>query len=109
MKSGIAMIVAAGALLSGCISTSEIPENRGAKIVQDKCAVCHAVAAADESPAPEAPPFRLLLKQNFRTASLEEALTNGINSGHPAMPSIELTRAEVDAVVAYLQAIQTDR
>src|ERR1041384_2511870 len=58
---------------------------RGAQLLQQKCAPCHAVGKTGDSPRQEAPPFRTL-SQRYPIESLEESLGEGIMSGHPDMP-----------------------
>lgn len=78
---------------------------RGREIAQTNCSTCHAVGRSGESPFPEAPPFRAL-STNYRVASLEEALAEGISVGHPAMPEFQFAPDDVHALVAYLQSVQ---
>jgi hypothetical protein len=63
--------------------------------------------AAGESPFAEAPPFRTL-GQRFRIADLEEALAEGIQTGHPAMPEFAFEPEDVAAIIAYLESVQTE-
>lgn len=105
-------ILLALALLAGCAGqagmNNETPTqqiDRGREIAQAHCASCHALGASSDSPAPEAPAFRTL-SQSFRVATLEDALTHGIGTGHPAMPEMQLPQRDVHALVAYLQSIQ---
>lgn len=106
----LGLFVAGGVFaLTGCTSISSSAENRGQEIVEAKCRSCHATRATDESAAPEAPAFRYLAQDNYRVATLQDALLTGIGAGHPPMPVIQLTAAEVDAVIAYLNSIQQER
>jgi mono/diheme cytochrome c family protein len=97
--------------LAACATESpqgEVPAERGRQIAATHCASCHAIGAAGESPAPEAPPFRLL-SRNYRVDALEEALAEGISVGHPAMPEFQFEPDDVTALVQYLQSIQADQ
>jgi mono/diheme cytochrome c family protein len=67
--------------------------------------VCHGIASTGGSPHPQAPLFRTLGKR-YRIEFLEEALGEGIISGHPDMPEFEFGPADVDAIIAYLESIQ---
>jgi len=78
---------------------------RGEALLAKECARCHAIASIGESPHPQAPPFRALGKR-YRIEFLEEALGEGIISGHPDMPEFEFAPADVGAIVAYLKSIQ---
>jgi mono/diheme cytochrome c family protein len=78
---------------------------RGEALVAKDCSRCHAIAGTGESQHPQAPPFRTLGKR-YRIEFLEEALGEGIISGHPDMPEFEFAPADVGAIVAYLKSIQ---
>jgi len=78
---------------------------RGEALVTRDCSRCHAVARTGESTHPEAPPFRTLGKR-YPIESLEEALGEGIISGHPDMPEFTFENSDVGAIIAYLKSIQ---
>ena len=78
---------------------------RGEALLAKDCSRCHAIASIGESPHPQAPLFRTLGKR-YRIEFLEEALGEGIISGHPDMPEFEFVPADVGAIVAYLKSIQ---
>jgi cytochrome c len=78
---------------------------RGEELLNKNCAVCHAVARSGESPNKLAPPFRTL-GQRYPIESLEEALGEGIMSGHPDMPEFSFDAGDVGAIIAYLKSIQ---
>jgi cytochrome c len=77
----------------------------GEALLIKNCSRCHAIAGRGESPHPQAPPFRTLGKR-YRIEFLEEALGEGIISGHPDMPEFQFAPADVGAVIAYLKSIQ---
>jgi mono/diheme cytochrome c family protein len=78
---------------------------RGEALVRQHCAACHAVARDDASTHRQAPPFRALGRR-YKIESLEEALAEGLSTGHPEMPEFKFEPDDVGAVVAYLKAIQ---
>jgi mono/diheme cytochrome c family protein len=78
---------------------------RGEALLAKDCSRCHAIASNGESPHPQAPLFRTLGKR-YRIEFLEEALGEGIISGHPDMPEFQFPPADVGAIVAYLKSIQ---
>jgi mono/diheme cytochrome c family protein len=80
-------------------------ENRGEALLSRHCAMCHAVGPAGTSPHAAAPPFRIL-GQRYPLESLEEALGEGLLSGHPDMPEFRFAPRDVGAIVRYLQSIQ---
>jgi cytochrome c len=78
---------------------------RGEELLQKDCGQCHAVGRTGESPDKEAPPFRIL-GQRYPIESLEEALGEGMMSGHPDMPEFQFDVDDVGAIIAYLKSIQ---
>ena len=65
---------------------------RGEELLTRNCASCHAVGRTGDSPHKFAPPFRTL-GQRYPIDSLEEALGEGIMSGHPDMPEFSFDAA----------------
>ena len=78
---------------------------RGQGLLQDNCGRCHAVGATDDSPRKDAPAFRTL-GQRYPIESLEEALAEGMMSGHPDMPEFSFDADDVGAIIDYLKSIQ---
>lgn len=101
--------MAASGLLGAVIALSQshpavaADARLGASIAAAKCARCHAVGATGDSPARAAPPFRELAGEPI--AMLEDARSNGIVSGHDEMPMFEMTPAEVDGLIAYINSL----
>ncbi|MGA2128951.1 MAG: cytochrome c, partial [Xanthobacteraceae bacterium] len=79
-------------------------EKRGEALVSRHCSMCHATGRTGSSTHAEAPPFRTLSRK-YPIASLEEALGEGIISGHPDMPEFKFPPGDVGAIVAYLTSI----
>jgi cytochrome c len=78
---------------------------RGEELLQKDCGKCHAIGRAGESPDKEAPAFRTL-SERYPIESLEEALGEGMMSGHPDMPEFQFDVDDVGAIIAYLKSIQ---
>ncbi|NRG18127.1 cytochrome c [Rhizobiales bacterium] len=78
----------------------------GRQLAEDSCGRCHAVGEGGESPLTGAPAFRDLSKR-YPVETLEEALAEGIITGHPDMPEFILQPDEIDAFIGYLKTIQT--
>jgi len=78
---------------------------RGQELVTNECGRCHGIGRSDASRHPQAPPFRTLSKR-YPIEALEEALGEGIISGHPDMPEFEFDSDDVGAIIAYLKSIQ---
>lgn len=77
----------------------------GETLLARDCAKCHSVGRTGNSPRTDAPAFRTL-GARYPIESLEEALGEGIMSGHPDMPELKYAADEVGAIVAYLKSIQ---
>jgi mono/diheme cytochrome c family protein len=78
---------------------------RGETLITRDCGHCHAVGRTGTSLAKDAPPFRSLGKR-YPIDSLEEALGEGILSGHPDMPEFKYDVRDVGGIIAYLKSIQ---
>ncbi|HZP70843.1 MAG TPA: cytochrome c [Pseudolabrys sp.] len=78
---------------------------RGEELVTRNCAACHSVGRTGDSPHKSAPPFRVL-GQRYPIEALEEALGEGIMTGHPDMPELRFDAGDVGAIIAYLKSIQ---
>lgn len=78
---------------------------RGQVLLQRNCSGCHAIGRVGVSPHSEAPPFRELGRR-YPIESLEEALAEGLVSGHPEMPEFQFSPADVGAIIAYLNSVQ---
>ena len=72
--------------------------------MEKNCKRCHAIGQNDKSSHFKAPPFRDVFKR-YPAESIEEALAEGIVSGHPDMPEFVFGPAEIDAIVAYLDSL----
>jgi cytochrome c len=78
---------------------------RGEALLETNCGTCHAIGRIGASPKAEAPAFRTL-GQRYPIESLEEALGEGLMTGHPDMPEFKFDADDVGAIIAYLNAIQ---
>jgi cytochrome c len=79
--------------------------HRGEALLVRNCSRCHAIGSIGDSRHPQAPLFRALAKR-YPVESLEEALGEGIISGHPDMPEFRFNGEDVGAIVIYLKSIQ---
>jgi mono/diheme cytochrome c family protein len=87
--------------------TGDSPAVRGRGILVASCARCHAAGLTGASPLPEAPPFRDVVKR-YEPAALEEALAEGIVTGHEQMPQFAFPPEDVAAIVAYLETLKPE-
>lgn len=77
----------------------------GKALAERICARCHAIGTEGESTHPDAPPFRTL-HERYPVETLEEALTEGIVTGHPDMPEVSFEPDDAEAVIDYMISIQ---
>jgi mono/diheme cytochrome c family protein len=78
---------------------------RGVNFVRTHCASCHSIDKVSPSPLRIAPPFRTLHLM-YPVESLEEALAEGIRTGHPTMPEFRLDPDQIGDVIAYLKSLE---
>lgn len=104
--SAVAIFIVAGQL-AFATDDKELQDlqERGRAIVTKNCAVCHAVERSGASPRADAPAFRTLGRR-YPVEALEEALGEGIISGHPDMPEFVFNAEDVGAIISYLKVIQ---
>ena len=107
MPSKLFVILLAPLLLAGsaCLAHAQQSEARGEALLSQHCAMCHAVGRVGTSPHSMAPAFRTL-GQRYPIESLQEALGEGLLSGHPDMPEFAFEPQDVGAIIRYLQSIQ---
>ncbi len=74
---------------------------RGRALATALCSRCHAVEVVGRSPMPAAPPFRTL-PERYPIESLAEALAEGLLTGHPGMPEIQLEPGAIADFLAFL-------
>jgi len=77
---------------------------RGQVLLQENCGRCHAIEAVGESPLKQAPPMRDIYAR-FAPRELQAELREGMVSKHRAMPQIDFSDEDVDAILAYLYAL----
>ena len=91
--------------LAGPSQAQSPAAQRGLTFVRTNCAQCHAIDKVSASPLRIAPPFRSLHRQ-YPVESLEEALAEGISTGHPTMPEFRLDPGQIGDVIAYLKSLE---
>lgn len=82
-----------------------VSERRGAALVSQHCAMCHAVGRFEESLEPQAPPLRTISRR-VPLDRLERQLGSGLLGGHPVMPKFVFDGSDVDAIMRYVRSIQ---
>ncbi len=78
---------------------------QGRRFAEANCAPCHAIGRYGESPLPIAPPFRIL-HERYAVEDLDEALAEGIVTGHPTMPQFRLEADQIRNLIAYLKSLE---
>lgn len=110
MTHKIALIAAFIALASSTPSGSALAQSaaqRGAALVKQHCAACHATGASGESQNAKAPPLREIARK-YRVEDLEEAFAEGIMVSHQAtdMPPFTFDPPQIAALTAYLRSLR---
>jgi cytochrome c len=103
-KFGKLILPACTLALATAAVAAEPSVDRGRHALETRCARCHAIGLEGESSHPEAPPFREVMGR-YPPEELEEALAEGITSGHPDMPEFILSPDEIADVVRYLHTL----
>ncbi|WP_244482785.1 cytochrome c [Mesorhizobium sp. Root102] len=100
-------VCALAAVLLGSVLPAQATglTERGQALVEFNCARCHAVGKTDKSSHPDAPAFRTLSKR-YPITDLEEALAEGISTGHPDMPEWVASPDQIEAIIAYINSLQ---
>ncbi len=78
---------------------------RGLTIARANCARCHSIDRVTASPLAIAPPFRTLHKK-YPVENLEEAMAEGITTGHPTMPEFQFETDQISDFLAFLKTLE---
>jgi len=104
LGSQIALLLTLGAGPALAAKTG-VSAARGGALVRQHCARCHAVGRTGTSPETRAPPFRELHKR-YDVQNLEEALAEGIVTGHNAMPAFRFDASQIADIIGYLKRLE---
>ena len=96
---GIAFLIATSA------NASAANIQQGQRLAGLYCASCHATDRVSPSPLSIAPPFRDLHKK-YPVDTLEEALGEGIMTGHPTMPQFQFDPDQIADFLAFLKTLE---
>ncbi len=99
----IAGFLVSWSAISNAATTGEL-RSRGKALLQENCSRCHSIGARGNSPLEAAPPMRTIYGR-FAPRELQAELREGMVSRHRAMPQIEFSDEDVDAILAYLYAL----
>lgn len=100
---GAAVVIAFAA--TGASAQLSPSEQRGRALARANCARCHAIDKVSASPLALAPPFRTL-HQRYPVETLDEALAEGIVTGHPSMPEFRLEPDQIGDFIAFLKSLE---
>ena len=79
--------------------------SQGKRLALTYCARCHAIDKVSPSPLRIAPPFRTL-HERYPVGMLEEALAEGIVTGHPTMPEFRFDSDQIGDFIAFLKTLE---
>jgi cytochrome c len=77
----------------------------GKAFAQANCSHCDSIDKVTQSTLAIAPPFRNL-HERYPVESLEEALAEGIMTGHPSMPEFRLDPGQIGDLIAFLKSLE---
>lgn len=78
---------------------------QGRHLAQMYCARCHAIDKVSPSPLRIAPPFRTL-HERYPVETLQEALAEGIVTGHPTMPQFRFEPDQINDFLLFLKSLE---
>jgi len=78
---------------------------RGVVIARTYCVSGHSIDKVSPSPLKAAPPFRDLHKK-YSVETLQEALAEGIVTGHPSMPEFKFDTDQIGDFIAFLNSLR---
>ena len=114
--SNAALLSMSGLFLVACSDPAIEPEalspdielmGQGEAMVENLCAECHAIGADDQSQHADAPALRDL-SQRLSLEDLRVPLLEGLITGHPDMPEWAFEPHHVDALLYYLERLQSE-
>jgi cytochrome c len=97
------IVVATMLLFSNPTAASSVEQGRRLALLY--CAKCHSTDKVSPSPLKIAPPFRTL-HERYPIEMLQEALVEGIVTGHPAMPEFRFDSDQVGDFIAFLRTLE---
>lgn len=101
----VALAVCNLILVASAYAQMDPRQQRGLTLAKANCASCHSIDKVSASPLKLALPFREL-HNRYPVESLEEALGEGIVTGHPNMPEFRLDPDQVGDLISYLKWLE---
>ena len=103
MSCRFAPLVAAGLLLSAAGPAAAADPTQGRLLAKQWCTSCHVVEP--DGPAVEVGPTFASVAND--PAMTPERLRGWLADPHPPMPNLNLSRLEIDAIVAYIESLRS--
>ncbi|WFU70573.1 c-type cytochrome [Bradyrhizobium sp. CB2312] len=101
----IAGTIFAASLLLSSNPTAASSVEQGRRLALQYCAKCHSTDKVSPSPLKIAPPLRTL-HERYPIEMLQEALAEGIVTGHPTMPEFRFDADQVGDFMAFLKTLE---
>src|SRR3984893_5272284 len=99
------VVIAFSALAAATLCSAEPNVLRGKPFAQANCSHCHSIDKVTQSSLAIAPPFRTL-HARYPVEALEEALAEGIMTGHPSMPEFRLDPGQIGDLIGFLKTLE---
>ena len=104
-RSAVSGVLIALALFCGIEPAAAENAQQGKRLALTHCSRCHAIDKVSASPLRIAPPFRTL-HERYPVEMLQEALAEGIITGHPTMPQFSFDADQVGDFIAFLKTLE---
>jgi mono/diheme cytochrome c family protein len=78
---------------------------RGKAFAAANCSQCHSIDRFSKRRQAAAPPFRTLHKR-YPVETLEDALGEGLSTGHPRMPEFRLAPGQAGDFIRFLKSLE---
>ncbi|MBR0697851.1 c-type cytochrome [Bradyrhizobium lablabi] len=87
---------------------ADADQEQGRRLAGVYCARCHSIDKVSPSPLKIAPPFRTL-HERYPVEMLQEALAEGIVTGHPTMPQFRFEPDQVNDFILFLKSLESGK
>ncbi|KAA0073993.1 c-type cytochrome [Tardiphaga sp. P9-11] len=101
----VSALLALVLLSTGSSALSAASVAQGRSIARLYCMKCHSIDKVSPSPLRIAPPFRTL-HERYPIETLQEALAEGIVTGHPSMPQFSFDADQINDFLTFLKTLE---
>lgn len=105
MNRHMRLIVLAVSLSTASGSAYAGDSEAGRTLARTWCSHCHVTGADQERASDAAPPFAQIANDPLTSAS---GISAWLADPHPPMPNLNLTKREIDDLVAYIESLKSD-